>query len=252
MSVKISAVIITYNEERHIGRCIESLSDIADEVIVVDSHSRDRTVAIAEALGARVVVHDFAGYSEQKNYAMELAAYDHIISLDADEALSIELSQEIAEVKNHWAADAYRFNRLNRFCGRWIKHGLWYPDRKIRLWNRQKGRWGGRNLHEKMILQPGSSVRFLRGDLLHYTVERIDEYFNQVNKYSSIQAAQFSEEGFRPNFFHLILKPVYKFLVGYVFRLGFLDGWRGYMIALGQALGVYLRYAKIRQDRWKE
>lgn len=244
--VKISAVIITFNEEKNISRCIESLNDVADEVVVVDSYSKDRTVEISESLGVRVVRHHFTGHIEQKNFALELAIYNHVISLDADEALSIELIKEIVRIKNNWAADGYRFNRLNNFCGRWIKHGLWYPDRKIRLWDRTRGQWGGRNPHDQVIMQPGSLVKYIEGDLLHYTVDQIDEYIDQVNKFSSIQAAQLTAERFNPNFFHFFLKPVFKFFTGYIIRLGFLDGWRGYLIARGQALGVYLRYAKIR------
>jgi glycosyltransferase involved in cell wall biosynthesis len=246
--IKISAVIITFNEEEHIERCIESLEDIADEILVIDSHSKDRTIEIAESLGAKVLIHDFIGHIEQKNFALMQAKYDHVLSLDADEALSIELVKSIAKVKLNWTVDAYRFNRINNFCGRWIKHGLWYPDRKIRLWNRTIGQWGGRNPHDRVVIGPGTKVESLPGDLLHYTVDSIDQYIGQVNKFSSIQAAQLRGEGFRPNFLHLLIKPAYKFFLAYFFRLGFLDGWRGYLIARGQALGVYLRYVKIRQE----
>ncbi|MCB0670172.1 MAG: glycosyltransferase family 2 protein [Saprospiraceae bacterium] len=246
--VKISAVIITFNEEKNIGRCIDSLDEVADEILVIDSRSRDRTVEIAESMGARVIVHDFEGHIQQKNFALDQAKYDHILSLDADEALSIELLAAIKKVKADWNYSAYRCNRLNHFCGRWIKHGLWYPDRKIRLWDRRQGRWGGRNPHDKVILVEGSEIMNIRGDILHYTVSNIEQYYSQINKFSTIQAAQLKKEGFKPNPYHLLFKPVYKFFVGYFIRMGFLDGWRGYMIARGQALGVYLRYAKIRND----
>lgn len=247
--IKISVVIITFNEEKNIKRCIDSLDDIADEIVVVDSFSKDRTVEIAQSLGAKVIAHDFDGHIEQKNFALDQAKYDHILSLDADEALSIELLQSITRVKSNWQAGGYRFNRLNQFCGRWIKHGLWYPDRKIRLWHRKEGRWGGRNPHDRVILSPGVKVQFLTGDLLHFTVDSIDQYLGQVNKFSTIQANLLRAEGLRPNFFHLMIKPFWKFLQAYIFRLGFLDGWRGYLIAMGQAWGVYLRYAKIRQEQ---
>ncbi|MBK8501621.1 MAG: glycosyltransferase family 2 protein [Saprospiraceae bacterium] len=246
--VKISAVIITFNEEENIARCLESLEDIADEILVVDSFSKDRTIEIAEALGARVLHHDFAGHIEQKNFALMQAKYDHVLSLDADEALSIELVKSIAKVKINWKTDAYRFNRLNSFCGRWIKHGLWYPDRKVRLWNRKIGQWGGRNPHDRVIVTPGTKIEDLPGEILHYTVQSIDQYIGQVNKFSSIQAKQLREEGFRPNYLHFLIKPAYKFFLAYFIRLGFLDGWRGFLIAKGQALGVYLRYVKIRQE----
>ena len=248
-TVKLSVVIITYNEEQNIGSCIESVSDVADEVLVVDSHSKDRTVEVAEEMGARVLTHEFEGHIEQKNFGLDQAKYDHVLSLDADEALSLELIGEISKKKLNWDADAYKFNRLNHFCGRWIKHGLWYPDRKIRLWNRKKGRWGGANPHDRVMMQVGAKVKFVSADILHYTVREIDEYIGQINKFSAIQAAQLSARNFKPNFFHLYLKPLYKFWVAYLFRLGFLDGWRGYMIAKGQAWGVYLRYAKVRKRK---
>lgn len=245
--LRLSVVIITFNEERNIARCIESVGEVADEILVIDSHSTDRTVEIAKSLGAEVIPHDFYGHIEQKNFALDQATYDHILSLDADEALSIELAQTISKIKHNWNADAYRFNRLNHFCGRWIKHGLWYPDRKVRLWNRRKGRWGGRNPHDKVIMQKDSVIQSGTGEILHYTVDTIEQYFDQINKFSSIQAKQLKGEGLNPNLYHLNIKPVYKFLLSYVFRAGFLDGWRGYVIAKGQALGVYLRYAKIRK-----
>jgi glycosyltransferase involved in cell wall biosynthesis len=248
--VKLSAVVITFNEERNIARCIESVSDIADEILVIDSHSRDRTVEIATEMDATVITHEFVGHIEQKNFALSQAKYDHVLSLDADEALSIELISAIRKIKGDWQADAYRFNRLNQFCGKWIKHGLWYPDRKIRLWDRRKGRWGGANPHDKVMMDPTAQVEFVKADILHYTVYEIDEYIGQINRFSAIQAAQLTAINFQPNFIHLYLKPIYKFWIGYVFRLGFLDGWRGYLISRGQALGVYLRYAKIRKQKY--
>ncbi|MCB0688976.1 MAG: glycosyltransferase family 2 protein [Saprospiraceae bacterium] len=244
--LKLSVVIITYNEEKNIARCIHSVAGVADEILVVDSYSTDRTVEIAQSLSATVITHVFVGHIEQKNFALDQAKYHHVLSLDADETLSVALAETISGIKLHWSADAYRFNRLNNFCGQWIKHGLWYPDQKIRLWNRQKGRWGGRNPHDKVIMQEKSIIKPVSGDILHYTVDTVEQYYSQINKFSSIQANQLSAEGFRPGFFHLYMKPAYKFLAAYFFRLGFLDGWRGYMIAKGQALGVYLRYAKIR------
>ena len=203
---------------------------------------------IAESLGARVIAHDFHGHIEQKNYALGQAKYDRVLSLDADESLSIELSAAIVQIKLAWNADAYRFNRLNNFCGKWIRHGLWYPDRKIRLWDRRKGTWGGRNPHDKVLIEKTANVKNIAGDILHYTVDSVEQYIGQVNKFSSIQAGQLKDEGFKPNLFHLWIKPFYKFILSYFIRLGFLDGWRGYLIAKGQALGVYLRYAKIHQE----
>ncbi len=247
MSVtKISVTIITYNEEAHISRCLDSVSDVADEILVVDSHSSDRTCKIAESHGARVIRHAFKGHIQQKNFAVENAKYDFILSLDADEAISVDLIQSILKVKNQGAQDAYQCNRLNNFCGRWIKHGLWYPDKKIRLFDRKLGKWGGTNPHDKVIMKPEATIQKLKGDLLHYTVSSVREYIGQVNKFSSIQASELLQKNKRVSFIHLYIKPLYKFILAYILRLGFLDGWRGFCIASGQAWGIYLRYVKMK------
>jgi len=246
--VKISTVIITYNEEKHIARCLASVEEISDEILIIDSHSSDRTVEIAKEFGAKVVLHEFEGHIQQKNFAMREAQYDYVLSLDADEMLSIELIRSIVAVKSNAQADAYRFNRLNNFCGKWIKHGLWYPDRKIRLWDRKKGKWGGENPHDKVILQGDSRLIKLEGNLLHYTVSHVGEYVGQINTFSSIQAEVLISQKRKPSFFLLYVKPPYKFFLAYFVKLGLLDGWRGFCIAAGQAWGIYLRYVKMKES----
>ncbi|NND06434.1 MAG: glycosyltransferase family 2 protein [Saprospiraceae bacterium] len=246
-SIKISTVIITYNEEKHIARCLASVEEISDEILVVDSHSTDRTVEIAKEMGAMIILHEFVGHIEQKNFGVQSAQHDYVLSIDADEMLSIELIRSIVAEKSKVTADAYRLNRLNNFCGKWIKHGLWYPDRKIRLWDRRKGDWGGENPHDKVILTKDARLAKLDGDLLHYTVSHIGEYIGQINTFSSIQAEVLKEKKVRATFFHLYLKPAYKFFLAYFFKLGFLDGWRGFCIAAGQAWGIYLRYIKMKE-----
>lgn len=140
--VKISTIIITQNEERNIGRCIDSVLSVADEIVVIDSFSTDRTCDIAAGKGARVVSHLFKSHIDQKNYAITQASYDFVLSLDADEYLSEELTRSILEIKESWPFEAYRMNRLSNYGGKWIRHGNWYPDQKIRLWNKRKGLWG--------------------------------------------------------------------------------------------------------------
>ena len=155
---KISAVIITFNEEKYIEKCISSLEEIADEIIVVDSFSTDRTEDICGKFNVRFSKHKFDGYVEQKNYAMSLASYPYILSLDADEALSDELKKSILGIKDNLKYDGYIFNRLNNYCGKWIKHSRWYPDKHLRLFNSAKGKWTGPNPHDKFKLDPGSKV----------------------------------------------------------------------------------------------
>lgn len=140
---KISVVIITYNEERNIGKCLESIKEIADEVVVVDSYSTDRTEEIVKSMGGKFIQHPFEGHIEQKNWAITQAKYPHILSLDADEIPSDRLTESILNIKENWSHDAYYFNRLTNYCGKWIKHTSWYPARKLRLWDSRKGEWGG-------------------------------------------------------------------------------------------------------------
>ena len=157
--IKLSAVIITYNEEEHLEKCLNSLIDVADEIIVVDSFSTDKTKEICIAKGARFVEHKFDGHIEQKNYAISQAKNQYVLSLDADEALTEALKIEVKNIINNWEYDAYVFNRLTNYCGTWIKHSGWYPDKKLRLWDVTKGKWGGENPHDMVIMDKGSSTK---------------------------------------------------------------------------------------------
>ena len=156
--VKVSVVIITYNEEKNIQRCIESVCPVADEIIVIDSFSKDRTKEICQAKGVTFIEHQFRSHIDQKNFAVTKANHKYILSLDADEYLSPELTQSILEAKKSWPAEAYRMNRLSSYGSKWIKHGSWYPDRKIRLWNKEIGLWGGENPHDRVVLKRGTRV----------------------------------------------------------------------------------------------
>lgn len=237
--VKISGVIITYNEERNIEACINSLIDIVDEVVVVDSYSKDQTEEICKRLGVKFVQHAFEGHIEQKNYAMEQASYDHILSLDADERVSPKMKASIQAVKDNWQADGYVFNRFNNYCGAWLRRS-WYPDKKLRLWDRRKGKWGGTNPHDKVIVS--GKVEKLKGDLLHYAYENLEEHYEQIKKFAIIAAHAKFRQGKKANFiFHVILSPLYKFFRKYVLRLGFLDGYYGFIFS---GLTAYLNFMK--------
>ncbi|MBO3273394.1 glycosyltransferase family 2 protein [Hymenobacter defluvii] len=248
MSIMLSVVIITFNEEANIARCLEAVQGVADEVVVVDSYSTDRTVAICEEYGARVIQHAFAGYVEQKNYATGQAQYDHVLQLDADEVLTDELRQSILQVKASWPPVAgFTLKRLTNYCGTWVRHGGWYPDRKLRLYDRRLGSWQGLLLHEQFIEKPFQSVGDLAGDLLHYSYDSVEQHVAQLNRFTSIAAEELALRGkTRVTPFQLVLKPIWKFVHGYVLRLGFLDGFAGLSIAIISAWGVFLKFAKLR------
>ena len=243
----ISAVILTLNEERNIERCIHSLHGVADEIVVIDSFSEDNTRNICEKLGVRFIQHKFEGYIEQKNWAITQAGFPHVLSLDADEALSQELKQSIIRVKENMTADGYYFNRLNNYCGKWIKHCGWYPDRKLRLWDSRKGKWTGINPHDKYELNQGSVENFLEGDLLHYSYYTIYQHVEQANKFSEIQAKDYFNNGKSTNIFDILIRPAWKFLRCYIINAGFLDGFYGFVICMITAHSTFLKYAKLRQ-----
>lgn len=250
--IKLSAVVITFNEEKNIAACLKSLQAVADEIIVLDSFSTDRTKKICEQFDVQFVTHSFDGYTAQKNRADKLAKHDFILSLDADELLSDELKQAILEVKKNSLHDAYFFNRLNHYCGKAIRVTDWYPDRKLRLWNKNKGQWEGDFLHEKVVLQVGTSTKFLEGDLLHYSFASIEEHILQANKFSSIAAAQLVSAQKKGLFFRLLLNPFFKFFKNYVLKRGFLAGWYGFIISNIIAFETFLKYAKAIHLKFKK
>jgi glycosyltransferase involved in cell wall biosynthesis len=246
MKVKLSVVIISYNEANNIARCIDSVRDVADEVLVVDSFSTDQTQQICLDKGARVVQHAFDGHVEQKNWAMQQASYDHVLSLDADEALSEPLRNAIIEVKHHWLVDGYTMNRLTNYCGKWIKHCGWYPDSKLRLWNRTKGKWGGMNPHDKFLMNKGAKTQHIQGDLLHYSFYTVEQHRKQIDYFSDIASQSLFKSGKKARWHQLVIHPLAKFLKGYVVKLGFLDGKYGFTICRLSAYSNYLKYNKLR------
>jgi glycosyltransferase involved in cell wall biosynthesis len=246
--VKISAVVITLNEEKNIGRCLDSLRQVADEIVVVDSYSTDHTQDICRTRGVNFMQHAFEGHIEQKNYAASRAAHDRVLSLDADEALSEELQQSILTVKQNWQSEGYSFNRLTNYCGKWIRHSGWYPDTKLRLWDRRKGQWGGVNPHDRVIMDAGSRVTHIDGDLHHYSYHTIREHIETINSFSEIAARAAYAGGRRSNLvLDIVLNPLLTFFKKYILKLGFLDGYPGLMIAVHTAYGKFLKYVKLRE-----
>jgi glycosyltransferase involved in cell wall biosynthesis len=245
--VKISTVIITYNEEVNIARCIDSVQAVADEILVVDSFSTDRTREICREKKVRFIENAFRGHIEQKNFALDQATYNHVLSLDADEALSPELAQSILKAKGHWQADGYTMNRLSSYCGKWIRHCGWYPDRKLRLWNRTQGRWGGHNPHDKVIMQPAATRQHLSGDLLHYTYHTISQHIQQVDFFTGIMAREAVGRGKKAPLLKIICSPVFKFFHSYVIKRGVLDGYYGFIVSAISAHATFIKYVKMRE-----
>jgi glycosyltransferase involved in cell wall biosynthesis len=243
----LSAVIITYNEEQNIARCICSLAQVADEIVVLDSFSTDRTAEIARKMGAIVYQEKFRGYIGQKNLAISMAAHRYILSLDADEALDQELINSIQDEKAGFPHRAYIINRCTNYCGKFIRHGLWYPDRKIRLFDRSVATWGGLNPHDKIQLQDGIEPKQLKGDILHYSFNTIEDLVWQNNRLSSISASSKFANGQKSSFLKMLIHPAWAFLNGYLFRLGFLDGAAGFSIAVHTAHYVFQKYSKLYQ-----
>jgi glycosyltransferase involved in cell wall biosynthesis len=243
--IKLSVVIITFNEERNIARCLESVISIADEILVVDSFSTDRTKEICESFNVRFETNAFEGHIQQKNYAVSIAKYDFILSLDADEAISEELLGEMQKVKEKFTSDGYYFNRLNYYCGKWIKHCGWYPDQKLRLWDRRKGKWGGENPHDRFGLKSGSKIEFIKGNLLHYTYYSIRDHIAQANKFSDIGASSAILRGRKSNILKVVLFPLWRFFRNYIIKLGFLDGYYGLVLCMIISQENFLKYVKM-------
>lgn len=244
---KISAVIITLNVENTIRRCLDSIREIADEIVVVDSYSTDRTEEICKQYTVTFIKHPFEGYRQQKNWAMAQATHDYILSIDADEALSEQLKESILQVKGDWTHDAYSFNRFNNYCGQWIKHSNWYPDRKIRLFDRRKGEWGGINPHDRFIVQNESTTRFLKGDLLHWVIDSYEAHVDKLNKFTTIAAKEYFKLGRKISISEIYFHGLWRFFKAYFLKLGFLDGYNGWVISYFSGMTSVLKYIKLRQ-----
>lgn len=243
----ISAAIITLNEERNLPRALASLSGVAEEIVVVDSGSTDGTRTIAQGAGARFIPHPWQGYARQKNFAAEQAVHDWVLSLDADEELSPQLREELIALRVAAAEDVagYSVPRRARYCGKWIRHSGWYPDRKVRLYDRRRARWAGEYVHESV--RADGPVRELRADLLHYTCDTLEQHRQTVDRYTTLAAQEAHARGGSGALAGMIVLPPWKFVETYLLRGGFLDGAAGLTIARMAAYYVYLKHAKLRQ-----
>ena len=242
MSEKLSAVIITLNEERALPKCLESLS-FADEILVIDSGSEDLTVEVAEKYNARVIHQDWLGYGRQKQFGVDQAGHDWVLCIDADEWVSEELTTSVKEALNNPLYKGYRFPRCNRFLGRWLRHGEGYPDISLRLFDRRYGAWSDDPVHE--CVEVDDKVGALKGDLMHESEEGLEDYLVKQNKYTSLQAEQMYAVGKRFSLIKILLGPVWRFLKFYFIRLGFLDGVPGLIHILIGCQNTFNKQAKL-------
>jgi glycosyltransferase involved in cell wall biosynthesis len=244
---QVSVVIITLNEEKNIGRCLDSVKEIADEIIIVDSFSTDNTEIIAKTKGAIFIKNKFEDYVKQHEFADQHATYDYILTMDADEMLSDDLQESIRNTKKYWKHDGYSMNRITNYCGKWIKHSGWYPDIKLRLYDRRKGKWVGQKIHERFTLIEGCTRGHLKGDILHYSYHSISQHVNQANKFTDYTALAAFEQGIKSNFFKILFNPFFKFIRNYIFHFGFLDGYCGFIVCRISAYATFLKYSKLKQ-----
>jgi glycosyltransferase involved in cell wall biosynthesis len=251
--VKISAVVITHNEESNIADALSSV-DWADERLVVDSKSTDKTAEIAHDMGARLISRDWPGFSQQKQFAVDAAANDWILSLDADERVTGELRNEIEGLRSSRdLADGYRIPRLAIYMGREIRHSGWYPDRQMRLFDRRRGRWNGRLIHESFELEQGARSVDLQKNLLHLTVTDASQHHKMIGeRYAPLAARQMFESGRRTSGAKIAAAGVSAFLRSYVLKLGFLDGFPGYCIARFAAHNAYLKHLMLWELQRRE
>jgi len=247
---KITACIISFNEEEKIRDCLESLSGIVDEIVVVDSESEDRTREIAFDYTDKVHLQAFLGHIEQKNLAVSFASHDWVLSLDCDERLSEQAREEILSIKENLDKyDAYSFPRKTFYVYRWLEH-CWYPDRKIRLFNRNKAKWAGVNPHDHV--EAKGRVHKLSGDIQHYSFDSVADHVNTLQKFTDIAAREVLAKGKRVWALSPLLHAIWTFLRVYIFRGGFRDGFAGFTASILSFTHVYVKYAKVYTERKRE
>ncbi len=241
---------MTYNEEANIERCLASVQGVGDEIFVLDSYSTDHTVDIALGMGARVEQISFDTYVNQRSRLIQMAQSDWVLILDADEYVSDELKLSIRNARKDLGKDGYTLNRRNKIGNKWIGYGSWYPDRKIRLFNRRKVSISGRDPHDVMIPLEGAHIGHLSGDIMHLSDDDISSRYHTINKHSERAAQSLFEEGRSWSLWRMMLKPGIRFFISYVIRFGFLDGYYGWFIAKSEGQYVWLREIKL-YEKWQ-
>lgn len=244
---KISAVVITFNEERNIARCIESIIHVCDEIIVIDSFSKDKTKQICSDYPVKFIEQEWNGYSKTKNYGNSLAKYEYILSIDADEALSKNLQEEILLLKKKSLNGAYAINRITNYCGQWIRHSGWFPDWKIRLFPKEFSKWNDAIVHEELLYNMNLTEIKCSGLLEHYSYYSYQQHQEKADKYSILTAKKYFERKKRSLTISPILSAFSRFISMFIFKLGFLDGYNGFMIAKISAKSNHLKYKELNR-----
>ncbi|MCL6524401.1 MAG: glycosyltransferase family 2 protein [Thermoflavifilum sp.] len=241
----LSAIVITFNASAYISQCLQSLIPVASEILVVDSYSTDNTPQLAQAFPVRFIQHTWEGYGQQKNWAMQLATHDHVLFIDADEVLSPELQQSILQVRQQGFTGGYRLQRLNQYFNKWIRHGLEYPDHKIRLFNRLQARWSEDPVHETVVFSIPIEIQLLDGFLFHYTYRDIHTLWLKMDRYAHLGAEKLYQQGKKASTKTLLLHPIATFGKAYLLKAGWKEGTAGLMLAVLNATSVFLKYAKL-------
>ena len=245
-SVKLSVSLIASNEEKNIQRCLDSVRSIADEIVIVHNDCSDKTVEIAERYGAKCFEQKWQGYRDQKNISLEKASESWVLCLDADEVVSPELLSSIKGfIKKgpEHGVDGYAFNRLSFFLGKWIRHGDWYPDRKLRLVRNGEAKWTGAQVHE--VLKTKGGVKRMKGDLLHYSYPSMSSFIDKTISFSDLYLQRKLEAKQKWRLTNVIFRPVWRFVRGYFIRLGFLDGFPGFFIAASTAFSTFFKHSRL-------
>jgi glycosyltransferase involved in cell wall biosynthesis len=242
---KLSAVIITYNEEEHLQTCLTSLKDVADEIVVLDSFSTDKTKEICLDAGVRFHEHIFDGYVKQKNRALKLAQYDLVLSLDGDEALSSEANNKILQIKENRSADAYLFNRKNNYCGKWMEFTSLYPDRKIRLFDKAKALWDGYDPHDHIKILDEAIVIKTESDILHWVYKSKEDHMEKAEKFATIASQSYFDRSKKSYPSQKYLHALWRFLYEYIIRAGILEGKLGLQFSLISSSYVFKKYSKL-------
>jgi glycosyltransferase involved in cell wall biosynthesis len=249
-AMEISAVIITYNEERRLEDALKSLTGVVSEIVVVDCHSTDETVKIARRFTDRLFERSWTNFADQKNFANEKTLHPWIFSLDADERVSPELRKELLNLHGvEPRVDAFSIPRQVFYLGRWVRHSGWYPDRKLRLFRKAKARWEGEYVHETLVVD--GPIGKLRGTIHHFTYQNIHEHLARINTFSDLGAHKLYADKKKARWYHLLLLPFFRLARAYFWKRGFLDGFPGLVISVLTGYAIFIRYAKLKEI-WKK